>query len=80
MLEARSTRPKARRMSRPATRWIAARIMLVVLCLAVATILSPVVIGIGDVRNEQAQGLIFAAIFAAALVTGLVRFPLDKRS
>jgi hypothetical protein len=66
-------------MSRPVARWIAARLMLVVLCWAVATVVGLVVSSTAGVRDEKAQGLIFAGIFVVALVAGLVRLPLDRR-
>jgi hypothetical protein len=67
-------------MLRRTRSWAISLLMLVLLCNAVALLLAVIIVGVADIRDEQAQGLVFGAIFIIALIFGLIRFPLAKRS
>jgi peptidoglycan/LPS O-acetylase OafA/YrhL len=67
-------------MPRRALRKIIPVLVLVILCSAVATILSTIVVSTANIREDDTQQYVFAAIFLIALVAGLVWLPLGKRS
>jgi peptidoglycan/LPS O-acetylase OafA/YrhL len=67
-------------MPRRALRKIIPVLVLVILCSAVATILSTIVVSTANIRGDDTQQYVFAAIFLIALVAGLVWLPLGKRT
>lgn len=52
-------------MPRRIAGWIMARLMLVILCSAVTTILGLVIVSAVEVRDERTQGLGFAAVLSS---------------